>query len=162
MEGVKDYFLEHEKDAVESVMTISGSNFSARGQNAGMAFAKLKDWKLRDRNFFIRFKDWILRKNRKDLRVTAVAGRAMGEFSKIRNAMVFAFPPPAVFELGMARGFDFQLLDRGGLGHAELMAARNQLLEMAAKEPVLTKVRPNGLADGPAHRIDGDWEKAGA
>jgi hydrophobe/amphiphile efflux-1 (HAE1) family protein len=147
MEGVKDYFLEHEKDAVESCMTISGVNFSGRGQNAGLAFVKLKDWELRERPA---------------LKVGAVAGRAMGEFSKIRNAMVFAFPPPAVVELGMAKGFDFQLLDRGGLGHAELMAARNQLLGMAAQDKVLTKVRPNGLEDVPEYRIDVDWEKAGA
>ena len=62
----------------------------------------------------------------------------------------------------MAKGFDFQLLDRGGLGHADLMAARNQLLGMAAQDPVLTKVRPNGLEDVPEYRIDVDWEKAGA
>ncbi|MEI7670882.1 MAG: efflux RND transporter permease subunit [Deltaproteobacteria bacterium] len=147
MESVSDYFSKREKDAVESVMMISGSNFSGRGQNAGMAFVKLKDWKLRDRP---------------DLKAGAVAGRAMGEFPKIRNAMVFAFAPPAVVELGMAKGFDFQLLDRGGLGHAGLMAARNQLLGMAAKDPVLTKVRPNGLEDVPEYRIDVDWEKAGA
>ena len=86
----------------------------------------------------------------------------MGAFSQIRNAMVYAFPPPAVIELGIARGFDFQLLDRGGLGHNKLMAARNQLLGMAAKNPVLTKVRPNGLEDVSEYRIDVDWEKAGA
>ena len=147
MDGVKNYFLEHEKDAVESCMTVSGMNFAGRGQNAGMSFVKLKDWKLRDRP---------------GLRVTAVAGRAMGAFSQIRNAMVFAFAPPAVVELGMARGVDFQLLDRGGLGHADLMAARNQLLGMAAQDPALTKVRPNGLEDTPEYRIDVDWEKAGA
>ncbi len=147
MASVRDYFLEQEKDAVESCMTVSGRNFSGRGQNAGMAFIKLKDWNLR---------------KRPDLKVTAVAGRAMGAFSHIRNAMVYAFPPPAVIELGIARGFDFQLLDRGGLGHAKLMAARNQLLGMAAKDPVLTKVRPNGLEDVSEYRIDVDWEKAGA
>jgi hydrophobe/amphiphile efflux-1 (HAE1) family protein len=147
MEEVGDYFLEREKDAVEGVMTLSGRNFSGQGQNAGMAFVHLKDWGLRDRP---------------ELRVTAVARRAMREFSKIRNAMVFAFPPPPVIELGVARGFDFQLLDRGGLGHGGLMAARNQLLGMAAKDPVLTKVRPNGLEDVPEYRIDVDWDKAGA
>jgi HAE1 family hydrophobic/amphiphilic exporter-1 len=147
MDEVKNYFLEHEKDAVESCMTLSGANFSGRGQNAGMAFAKLKDWGLRDRP---------------ELRAAAVAGRAMVEFSKIRNAMVYAFPPPAVVELSMAKGFDFQLLDRGGLGHAGLIAARNELLGMAGKDPVLTKVRPNGLEDVPEYRIDVDWQKAGA
>ena len=147
MEGVKEHFLENEKDAVESCMTISGMNFAGRGQNAGLAFVKLKDWKLRDRA---------------DLRVIPVAGRAMREFAKIRNAMVFAFAPPAVIELGQAKGFDFQLLDRGGLGHAGLMAARNQLLGMAAQSPALAKVRPNGLEDTPEYRVDVDWEKAGS
>jgi hydrophobe/amphiphile efflux-1 (HAE1) family protein len=147
LEGVRNHFLESEKDAVESVMTVSGMSFSGRGQNAGLAFAKLRDWKLRDRP---------------DLKVGAVAGRAMGVFSKIRNAMVFAFPPPAVIELGQAKGFDFQLLDRGGLGHADLMAARNQLLGMAMQDPRLIRVRPNGLEDVPEYRIDVDWEKAGA
>jgi HAE1 family hydrophobic/amphiphilic exporter-1 len=76
--------------------------------------------------------------------------------------MVFAFAPPAVIELGTSKGFDFQLLDRGGLGHAQLMAARNHLLGMAMQNKVLTKVRPNGLEDVPEYRIDVDWEKAGA
>jgi HAE1 family hydrophobic/amphiphilic exporter-1 len=147
MEQVKTHFLEGEKDAVEACMTVSGVNFSGRGQNAGLAFVKLRDWKLR---------------GRPDLKVNAVAGRAMAAFSQIRNAMVFAFPPPAVTELGMSKGFDFQLLDRGGLGHAGLMAARNQLLGMAAQDPVLARVRPNGLEDVPEYRIDVDWAKAGA
>jgi HAE1 family hydrophobic/amphiphilic exporter-1 len=147
MEGVKDHFLNQEKDAVESCLTVSGVSFSGRGQNSGLAFVKLRDWNLRDRL---------------DLKVGAVAGRAMGRFSQIRNAMVFAFAPPAVFELGQAKGFDFQLLDRGGLGHNGLMAARNQLLGMTAQDTVLTKVRPNGLEDVPEYRVDVDWEKAGA
>ena len=112
-----------------------------------MAFVKLKDWELR---------------TRPDLKVGAVVGRAMQAFSQIRNARVVAFPPPAVVELGQAGGFDFQLQDRGGLGHEALMAARNQLLGMAAQDPRLTKVRPNGLEDVPQYRIDVDWEKAGA
>jgi len=144
---VRNHFLDNEKEAVESIFTVSGISFSGRGQNAGLAFVKLRDWDLR---------------SRPDLKVSAVAGRAMGEFSKIRNAMVFAFAPPAVFELGQAKGFDFQLLDRGGLGHAKLMEARNKLLGMAAGDPVLTKVRPNGLEDVPEYRIDVDWGRAGA
>jgi HAE1 family hydrophobic/amphiphilic exporter-1 len=146
MDDVKSYFLEKEKDAVEDCMTVSGRSFSGSGQNVGMAFIKLKDWELRDRP---------------ELRVGAVAARAMGRFSKMRNAMVFAFAPPAVVELGQAKGFDFQLLDRGGVGHEQLMAARNQLLGMAAADPVLAKVRPNGLEDVPEYRVDVDWEKAG-
>ena len=147
MDTVRTHFLENEKGAVESVLTISGTSFSGRGQNSGQAFVKLRDWKLRERP---------------DLKVGPVAGRAMAAFSQIRNAMVFAFAPPAVVELGTSKGFDFQLLDRGGLGHKGLMAARNQLLGMAMQNPVLTKVRPNGLEDVPEYRVDVDWEKAGA
>ncbi|MBW2623323.1 MAG: efflux RND transporter permease subunit, partial [Deltaproteobacteria bacterium] len=88
--------------------------------------------------------------------------RAMRRFSQIRGAMVFAFPPPAVVELGNATGFDFELVDRGGLGHEKLMAARNQLLGMAAQDPRLIRVRPNGMEDVPEYHLDVDWEKAGA
>lgn len=147
MDEVKDYFLNDENESVHAVMTVSGVSFSGRGQNSGLAFVRLKDWELRDRP---------------ELRVGAVAGRATVRFAQIRNAMVFAFAPPAVVELGQAKGFDFQLLDRGGLGHAQLMEARNQLLMMAATNPALTKVRPNGLEDVPEYRVDVDWEKAGA
>jgi len=147
MSQVRRHFEEHEQEAVASCLTLAGRNFSGAGQNAGMAFVKLKDWELR---------------TRPDLKVGAVVGRAMQAFSQIRNARVVAFPPPAVVELGQAGGFDFQLQDRGGLGHEALMAARNQLLGMAAQDPRLTKVRPNGLEDVPQYRIDVDWEKAGA
>ena len=144
---VQRHFQENEKEAVESCMTISGIGFSGRAQTNGLVFIKLKDWHLR---------------NRPDLRAKAIAGRATKAFSQIRNALVFAFPPPSVIELGTATGFDFQLLDRGGLGHEKLMEARNQLLGMAAKDARLTKVRPNGMEDVPEYRVDVDWERAGA
>ena len=128
-------------------MTISGISFSGRSQNNAMVFIKLKDWKERDRP---------------DLKGKAVAGRAMMSFSTIRNAMVFVFPPPAVMELGNARGVDFQLLDRAGLGHTKLMEARNILLGMAREDNRLMNVRPNGLEDVPEFRVDVNWEEAGA
>ena len=146
MDQVRDYFLKVDKEAVFSCFTLAGRSFSGVGQNVGMAFVKLKDWNLR---------------NRPDLKVNALVQRAMIAFSKIRNARVYAFPPPAVTELGQAGGFDFQLQDRGGLGDQALMAARNQLLFMAAKDPRLTRVRPNGLDDVPEYKIDVDWGKAG-
>jgi hydrophobe/amphiphile efflux-1 (HAE1) family protein len=147
LDRVRSHFLVDEKEAVESIFTVAGRGFSGIGQNVGLAFVKLRDWELRPGA---------------DLKVTALAGRAMGKFSKFRNAMVFAFPPPAVLELGQAGGFDFQLQDRGGLGHEALMAARNQMLGMTSRDPRLTRVRPNGLEDVSQYRIDVDWEKAGA
>jgi hydrophobe/amphiphile efflux-1 (HAE1) family protein len=147
VDEVRQYFQENEKEAVKSCMTISGSGFSGVAQSNGMVFVMLKDWKLR---------------NRPDLKVKAIAERTTKHFAGYRKGLVFAFAPPAVTELGMATGFDFQLMDRGGLGHDKLMAARNQLLGMAAKDPRLAKVRPNGLEDVPQYRVDVDWERAGA
>ncbi len=145
-EKIKRYFDEHEKEAVESVMAIAGMSFSGRAQNNGMVFVKLKDWELRDSP---------------EMKAKAIAERATKGLSSIRSAMVFAFPPPAVVELGIAKGFDFQLLDRGGLGHAGLMDARNQLLGMMATDSRVASLRPNGMEDVPEYRVDVDWDKAG-
>jgi hydrophobe/amphiphile efflux-1 (HAE1) family protein len=147
MDKVRDHFLETEAEAVESIMVVAGVSFGGDGQNMALAFVQLKDWALRERP---------------DLKVDAVAGRAMGVFSQFKEAMVFAFAPPPVIELGVATGFDLQLQDRSGLGHDKLMAARNQLLGMAAQDPRLTNVRPNGMENVPEYYVDVDWDRAGA
>ncbi|HEU0199411.1 MAG TPA: efflux RND transporter permease subunit, partial [Burkholderiaceae bacterium] len=141
------HFLEDEKDAVQSLFTVAGFSFSGSGQNAGIGFIRLKDWKERPGA---------------QNNVKAVARRAMTAFSKLRDAMAFAFAPPAVLELGVASGFDMYLQDRAGAGHDALLAARNQLLGLAAKEPALTAVRPNGQEDTPQFNIDVDTVRAGA
>ncbi len=147
LKKVENHFLVEQKDAVQSVFSVSGYSFAGRGQNTGMAFVKLRNWEER---------------NRPELRVNAVAAKAMGAFSQIREALVYAFVPPAVIELGQASGFDFELQDRAGLGHEKLMEVRNQFLGMAAQKPVLTMVRPNGMEDNPQFQMDIDYEKAGA
>ncbi|WP_024335492.1 efflux RND transporter permease subunit [Desulfotignum balticum] len=147
MDKVRNHFLENETEAVESIMVVAGVSFGGDGQNMALAFVQLKDWALRERP---------------DLKVDAVAGRAMGAFSRFKEAMVFAFAPPPVIELGVATGFDLQLQDRSGLGHDKLMAARNQLLGMAAQDPRLINVRPNGMENVPEYYVDVDWDRAGA
>ena len=147
LKTVEEHFLSAEKESVAGIFTVAGFSFAGRGQSGGLAFVNLKDWSLRQRP---------------DQKVLAIAGRAMGAFSRIKDAMVFAFPPPAVLELGNASGFDFQLQDQGGLGHEALMQARNQLLGQAARNPALAMVRPNGMEDTPQLRVTVDREKAGA
>ena len=144
---VRKHFLEDEKDAVQSVFTVSGFSFSGAGQNAGLAFVRLKDFEHR---------------KAAKLKAQAVAGRAMGAFGQIRDAMVFAVIPPSVPELGTSSGFDFQLQDIGGVGHEALMNARNQMLGMASQNPDLAGVRPNGQDDTPQLKIEVDQAKAGA
>lgn len=147
LEQVEHHFLEREKEAVETIIAVAGFSFAGSGQNMGLAFVRLKDWKLRQ--------------NPK-LKAAMVAKRAMGAFSKIKDGMAFAFSPPAVIELGQANGFDFQLQDRGGLGHDKLMEARNMLLGMAMQNKKLMAVRPNGQDDSPQFKLDIDDVRAGA
>ena len=147
MRQLEQHFLEKETKTVQGVITVAGFSFAGRGQNMGLAFVRLKHWDLRPS---------------KDMKAAAIAGRAMGAFSKFRDGLAFAFSPPAVLELGVANGFDLQLQDRGGLGHDKLMEARNQLLGMAMKNKKLVATRPNGQDDSPQFKLDIDDVRAGA
>ncbi|EDJ9917716.1 multidrug efflux RND transporter permease subunit [Salmonella enterica] len=148
LDQVTHYYLNNEKANVESVFTVNGFSFSGQGQNSGMAFVSLKPWEER---------------NGEENSVEAVIARATRAFSQIRDGLVFPFNMPAIVELGTAAGFDFELIDQGGLGHDALTKARNQLLGMVAKHPdLLVRVRPNGLEDTPQFKLDVDQEKAQA
>jgi multidrug efflux pump len=144
---ISDYLRTKESQAVQSVFTVRGFNFGGTGQNSGLAFISLKPWSQRPGEAN---------------RVQNIAARAMKQFAQYRDAISFAVAPPAVPELGTATGFDFQLLDRGGVGHEKLMQARNQLLGLASKRPELLGVRPNGLDDEPQYKLNIDWQKASA
>lgn len=147
-EAVMDKIAAHyaSEDAVQSVFTVSGFSFAGRGQNMGLAFVRLADWSERDAANSVQ----------------AVIGRAWGFFATVKEAQIFAFNLPPIAELGRATGFSLFLQDRGGLGHEALLNARNQLLGMAAQQPNLVSVRPNGMEDAPQLQIDVDQLKAQA
>ena len=145
LDSARDHFLMEEKENVKSAFTVAGFSFAGMGQNMGLLFIQLRDWSER---------------KRPDQSADAIIQRAMGSFSKIKEAMVFAFNLPPIRGLGTASGFEFYLQDRAGLGHEKLIAARNQFLGMAAKDPSLTRVRPNGMEDAPQYNVDIDYEKA--
>jgi HAE1 family hydrophobic/amphiphilic exporter-1/multidrug efflux pump len=147
LEKISSHLLTEEKEAVGSVMSIVGFNFGSRGQNAGVAFVRLRPWEERHAD---------------RLRADAVAARVQRAFSTMKEANVFVFTPPAVTELGNANGFELQLQDRGNLGHDALMAARGKLLDLARKDPRLAKVRPSGLEDTPQFNVDVDQQKTTA
>lgn len=147
IEKIEDYLLIEQEENLEHLFTVVGFSFAGSAQNAGFGFVSLKDWSER---------------TRPDQSVAAIAGQSMGGFSQIKDAMAFAFFPPPIRELGNASGFDFQLVDRAGLGHEALMNARNQLLGAASQNSNLVAVRPNGLNDVPQFKINIDSEKAAA
>ena len=147
MEQVEKHYLENEAEHIESTFSVQGFSFAGSGQNNGMVFVKLKDWEER---------------TSAESSVDALVGRAMGAFSQIKDAMVFAIAPPPVTELGTTGGFNLYLKDNAGAGHQALVAARNQMLGAAGQSKLLMGVRPNGQEDTPQFRLDIDTEKAAA
>ena len=147
LKQIEDYYLQKESKVVDQMITVAGFSFFGRGQNGGIAFVRLKDWKERPGA---------------DQTAQALVGRAFGTLSFIKDAIIFPLNPPAISELGNSSGFDFRLQDRTGQGHAKLMEARNMMLGMAGQSPALVGVRPEGQEDAPQLRIDIDREKARA
>jgi multidrug efflux pump len=145
MKQAEAFFLKQPE--VDQMVSVLGFNFSGSGQNVGLAFVPLKPWGEREGAAHS---------------AEALAGRAMGALGGVRDAFIFALSPPAIRELGNATGFSFRLQDRAGHGHAELLAARNQLLGLAARSPKLVRVRPDGLEDAPQLQIDIDRDRAAA
>jgi multidrug efflux pump len=145
MKQVEGFMLQQPE--VQSMVGVLGFSFSGQGQNAALAFVTLKDWAER---------------TAPGSSAQAVAGRAFGALSGIRDAFIFPLSPPPIPELGSSSGFSFRLQDRAGLGRDALLAARNQMLGMASQSKLLTQVRPDGLEDAPQLQIDIDRDRANA
>ena len=146
LDQVRAHFLA--ESGVRSCFTVSGFSFGGHGQSSGLAFVSLKGWGAE--------------RGKGDNSANAIVARANKYFSTLRGAQIAAYAPPAVFELGNATGFDFELIDRASVGHQVLMEARSKLLEIAAKNPAIGMLRPNGLDDEPQYQLDIDWERASA
>ena len=147
LDDVANYLLGHEAKAVDGVLEVMGFNFAGRGQNSGLLFVRLKDWSVR---------------RSAELKVQALIKRLGEHFNDYKDANIIAINPPPIPELGTAAGFDFELEDQAGLGHEQLMHARNELVRLARADPELALVRPNGLDDSPQFQVDIDREKASA
>ncbi|MEB6224790.1 multidrug efflux RND transporter permease AcrD [Pantoea anthophila] len=144
---VEHYYLTQEKANVLSVFSTIGAGPGGNGQNVARLFVRLKNWEERpgdDRTSF------------------AIIERATRAFQQIKEGRVIASSPPAITGMGSSSGFDLQLQDHGGIGHTQLMAMRDRLLEMAGNDKALSRVRHNGLDDSPQLQIDVDARKAQA
>jgi multidrug efflux pump len=147
LDDVRDYVLQHEGDVVDSAYTVNGFNFAGRGQSSGMLFLALKPWEERKGD---------------DTSIFTLTKRIQAHANEIKDGTAIAIVPPAILEMGNATGFDLYLQDNVGMGHARLMEVRDQFLKLAAEDPMLTRVRPNGLNDEPQYQVTIDKEKARA
>jgi hydrophobe/amphiphile efflux-1 (HAE1) family protein len=133
--------------SVTNILSVAGRSFSGNGQNTGMSFALLKDWSQRTKS---------------DQSSAMVAKRAQAAASNIRDASIFISAPPLIRSLGTTSGFDLELKDSGGVGREVLAKARDQFLDLAGHDPLLARVRINGLGDQPEFHLEVDQAKAGA
>lgn len=140
-----DYFLIEEEENVDSVMAVTGFSFAGSGQNAGLAFIRLKDWALR---------------TDASQHADAIANRSYMPLMGIREGLAYAFNVPAIPELGVASGFDMYLQDNGGTGHEMLTKVRQDYVYAAQQSPLLMQVRANGMDDTPQLKLNLDYEKA--
>ncbi|MDB5872538.1 MAG: multidrug efflux transporter permease, partial [Ramlibacter sp.] len=147
LDSVGEYLMHEEASSVDATFEVNGNNSAGRGQSQGQLFVRLKDWGLR---------------NAADLTAQALVARVNKHFASYQDAKIVATNPPPIRGLGTAAGFDLMLEDTGGVGHAALMQARDQLLAMARQDPVIAQARANGLDDSPSYKIDIDREKASA
>ncbi len=145
LQKVEEFFMSQPE--VDKIITVAGFSFNGRGQNSALSFIRLKDWKERPG---------------KAHSVQSVIGRAFGAFSQIKDAIIFPINLPPIPELGTSSGFDLQLEDQTGLGHAKLMEAKDQLMALAAKDPRIVGVRMQGLEDAAQLKVDIDEDKASA
>ncbi|MCU7373696.1 efflux RND transporter permease subunit [Paucibacter sp. O1-1] len=146
VKSVEDFMLKQPE--VQSTIGVIGFSFSGQGQNAALVFVPLKPWEER---------------TKPENSASALAGRAFGAMMMgVRDAFIYPLSPPPIPELGTATGFALRLQDRAGLGHESLLAARNQLMGMAAQSKIITGMRPDGLEDAPQLQIDIDRDKANA
>lgn len=146
LDEIDTYFRTEEKASIQSLMTVKGWGFSGSGQNSGMAYAQLKDWSER----------------KKDQSAFAVMERAQAKFSSMPGARIFVMNPPAIMELGSSSGFDLEVMDRGGNGHAALMQAKDAVLRAAEKRPEVYMAWYSGLDDAEQYDLHVNSDKAGA
>lgn len=147
LEDISNYLLKQEGKAVEATFEVNGFNYAGRGQSQGLLFIQLKDWSLR---------------KSPELSASALNKRIAAHFASYKEASIIPIEPPPIQGLGTAAGFDFELEDRGGVGHDKLMEALGKLTTLARQDPDLALVRPNGLADNPTFKVGIDREKASA
>jgi multidrug efflux pump len=145
LESVEKHYMAQKE--VAHVIGVLGFSFFGRGQNAAITFVRLKSWDERPN---------------KENSAESVVQRANMAFFRIKQAMIFAINVPPIPELAAVGGFDFRLQDRGGLGRDKLLEARNMALGMAAQNPALAGVRPEGQEAGPQVYLTVDRIKARA
>ncbi len=144
---VENYYLDKEKDGVDSVFSVNGFSFTGQGQNNALVFASLKPFDERSDD---------------KLAAASIVKRAMGYFFTIREAQVFPILPPAIQGMGNSSGFSMYLVDTGNRGADALAAAAKQLIQTANSSGKITAMRANDRDEESQVKLILDQEKLSA
>jgi len=129
----------------EHVMAFTGFDFAGGfvfRENAATIFVTQKHW------------------DERPMPVGALVGEFYGKTGHIKEGLAIAFPPPAIFGLGTAGGFEFYIQNRGEGGPKRLAEVTQQFLGAAAQSPKLGMVNTFWRSNVPQLYVDVDRAKA--
>jgi multidrug efflux pump len=129
----------------EHVMAFTGFDFAGGfvfRENAATIFVTQKHW------------------DQRPVPVGALVGEFYGKTAHIKEGLAIAFPPPAIFGLGTAGGFEFYIQNRGEGGPKRLWEVTQQFIGAAGQSPKLAMANTFWRANVPQLYVDVDREKA--
>ena len=141
---IEDYLSS--RDSMKWVTSVMGFSFSGTGENAAILFPDLKDWSERTEEQSVADETALLNER----------------FADFKDGAVMAMVPPAIEGLGSSGGFSLRLLDRSGVGRAQMQLALDELLTKANQSPAIAYAMMEGLQDAPTLQLDIDRAKADA
>jgi HAE1 family hydrophobic/amphiphilic exporter-1 len=145
MSGIEG-ILEETPGIADTISVVGYSALDALATpNAGTYFVVLKNWSDR---------------TAAEERLGAILRGIQPKLTQIEAATCFAFIPPPITGLGNAGGFEFQLLDQGNAGYAQLETAAQDMVAEAMAAGRLTRMNNNFRASVPQLFVDVDRTKA--
>jgi len=109
--------------------------------------------------YYLDFEPFEERTGRPEKSLEAIVGHVMKETQSIHEAMVFAFPPPAIMGLGTAGGFELRLEDRGDTGLAGMQQVADEMVRDGNAQSGLAQLQTPFRAGVPQLFVDVDRVK---
>ena len=107
---------------------------------------------------FVTQKDW----SERDVPTGALVGELFMKTGGIKEALVLAFAPPAIFGLGSTGGFEFYIQNKGEGGAQKMAEVKDAFLGAAHQNPQLGMINTLWRPNTPQLHVDVDREKAKA
>ncbi|MEQ3440192.1 multidrug efflux RND transporter permease subunit [Pseudoalteromonas sp. BZP1] len=132
--------------ANENVVAFTGFDFIGGGYKNSAA------------TLFVTQKHW----DEREVDTKALVQELFMKTAGIKEALVLAFNPPAIFGLGNTGGFEFYIQNKGDSDPDKLQHAMQLMTAEAQKSPIISGLQTLWRPDAPQLRVDVDREQARA